>query len=847
MQNFANFRSKWSSAVNTIQDSARQAVTPGTTASKNKQDSQQQPTQQQEYLRLPIASAKKLTWYDKGDIVQIVKQHLREKQEVLDTNWALKRTLLRKGISENELEQEVKLMLQEVENIKENDTSVNDTLLIATQAKLESLQQQTNEYDLKIKTQSERIQELQEIVDSTKLIKLDFHYDASNEHIAVKLLIQQNTASESASALLPDDHVAIPIDSLQLLSQSLNEYAQRDTKTQTLERWIRLQEQLLDCAEREELLKTIQGNQEGDEKMTSIIAKLQRLEGERKLHIEQMGELQQQIYMLNERDASLQAMTVKLQQVQQEKMSLKETIQKLELDLQAAEKKKQTIENNAERKLNELKSKVSASAAHHGDILRSVQEAALDSEHRAEAAEKREARAEARAARLDEEFSTLKQTHKKLEKQFKELERARDELSARASAAEAAVDDAKLRSFDGEEMRSAIRKVEEKFEEKLREADQVSAKVKDERDGFQRKVGHLNEVQKRLEKRILESERREQKLATEVQVAEAIFQERDELQIRNRALEEKLEEYKSKQQKTEDYKQITNQLESARLQAEQELLTTAKMVTTLEEKLRETSKSERAAQIRAEEAEQKVSAIEADVNLRVRQLVEESSRDPSRWPSAASTEINRLQNKVDTLQSLISSLQGQLEMETNQLNEQMSLKEALSKKINTIEQRASQREEQALQIAVDFERKLQEAERQLSDHRRHLEVLQEENDRLLLQRPLSRRSSVVLPKGGGSIHGVADGLGQNGDGFTEAVRNRMGGVDLVYLRNVLFKFIEALATGRQSERDALLPVIATLVQAGPQEFKELKKSIQEVGATQSVLSVLGSMNSKGTK
>lgn len=41
--------------------------------------------------RLPIDSARKLRWYDKGDVATMVKTHVREKHELLDTIAALKK------------------------------------------------------------------------------------------------------------------------------------------------------------------------------------------------------------------------------------------------------------------------------------------------------------------------------------------------------------------------------------------------------------------------------------------------------------------------------------------------------------------------------------------------------------------------------------------------------------------------------------------------------------------------------------------------------------------------------------------------------------------------------------
>ena len=92
--------------------------------------------------------------------------------------------------------------------------------------------------------------------------------------------------------------------------------------------------------------------------------------------------------------------------------------------------------------------------------------------------------------------------------------------------------------------------------------------------------------------------------------------------------------------------------------------------------------------------------------------------------------------------------------------------------------------------------------------------------------------------GGGSLYGVADG-GQNRGGGGEGVQ-KVGGVDLVYLKNVLLKFLEAVVAGKTAERDALLPAIAALVQATPVEFQTMKKVLANTApAGSQMLSVLG--------
>ncbi len=68
---------------------------------------------------------------------------------------------------------------------------------------------------------------------------------------------------------------------------------------------------------------------------------------------------------------------------------------------------------------------------------------------------------------------------------------------------------------------------------------------------------------------------------------------------------------------------------------------------------------------------------------------------------------------------------------------------------------------------------------------------------------------------GSSQHanGTASGPGA-GAGGGAAAGARSEAVDLVYLRNVLLKFLEAHAAGRSQERDLLLPAVATLLQVG---------------------------------
>ena len=57
-------------------------------------------------------------------------------------------------------------------------------------------------------------------------------------------------------------------------------------------------------------------------------------------------------------------------------------------------------------------------------------------------------------------------------------------------------------------------------------------------------------------------------------------------------------------------------------------------------------------------------------------------------------------------------------------------------------------------------------------------------------------------------------------------RETLDATDLLYLKNVLLKFLEAHLAGRGAECDVLLPAVATLLRASPQEFRVLREGLQ---------------------
>lgn len=66
---------------------------------------------------------------------------------------------------------------------------------------------------------------------------------------------------------------------------------------------------------------------------------------------------------------------------------------------------------------------------------------------------------------------------------------------------------------------------------------------------------------------------------------------------------------------------------------------------------------------------------------------------------------------------------------------------------------------------------------------------------------------------------------------------------MIYLKNVVLKFLDAFVNSRVAEVEALLPAVATVLRASPREFRELKQHVEaQTGwgaSSNALLSALG--------
>lgn len=124
-------------------------------------------------------------------------------------------------------------------------------------------------------------------------------------------------------------------------------------------------------------------------------------------------------------------------------------------------------------------------------------------------------------------------------------------------------------------------------------------------------------------------------------------------------------------------------------------------------------------------------------------------------------------------------------------------------------------------------------QQQLEETRQAVTDAEQERDQLRL----SRRKLHGFPsfgslgpntprRGSGSLGGLSFDDPSGTPTANGHSRPHLEGVDIVYLKNVLLKFVDAHAHGRTQECSTLLPAIAAIVRATPVEYRILKDTLE---------------------
>ncbi|KAL0020506.1 hypothetical protein WJX79_001917 [Trebouxia sp. C0005] len=730
----------------------------------------------QQYLRLPVESAKKLRWYDRPDLNNLIQQNLREKNDLLGVNAALRQVLLSKGISEDDLEAELEEKLLDVDRTRTYDEGVNSVLIASAADEIASLRSQIDQQALEIEQLKDRLQSAETAGPSQPSRAADcvqLSLEVSEASSIVRAVLSPSSSIQAnfghTSGVDHDELYAAraALHSEQQLDESLGTSSQLTSPEHEADPNQGIVQYSDDTGELQRLLA------EERKKTAALIGKLQRLEEERQMHLEQ----------LDAQDATLEDMDRKSRgaqaQADQALHNLKE------------------VSDASERQIAHMRAQAATSSGQHVEALRKAQDICSQAESKADAADRRALKAEAELRKTTSELASGSVMQLRQEPVLPKL------------------------SLTGEQP-PAMPWLQPKGRQMIE---------------LQRSLAASQQEVKSLEGRLSQAEQAEGDAMRAVREAEAAAVDQEGLLLRAAALEDKLKETRAEQGQLENYKQLTRELEAGKARVEDEMIATVHIVTGLEARLRQAKLEADLAQQQAQQADQRANQAEQRVQEEAERRVASIGSDRTRWPAVARDEVLRLEKKQLAMSTMLEALQRNLEEECEGRKAEAAARTSAQDRCSAADERVTKLEWESNQATASLQRKVTLLQQQLEDVRQAAADAEQERDRLALsQRKIRSNSSFgslgpnTPKRGSGSLRGVNNRAFDDDSGTPTAngghPRELMEGVDIVYLKNVLLKFVDAHAHGRTQECSTLLPAIAALLRATPLEYRILKDTLQ---------------------
>eukprot|EP00210_Caulerpa_lentillifera_P000305 g298.t1 len=193
------------------------------------------------------------------------------------------------------------------------------------------------------------------------------------------------------------------------------------------------------------------------------------------------------------------------------------------------------------------------------------------------------------------------------------------------------------------------------------------------------------------------------------------------------------------------------------------------------------------------------------------------------------TDLEDRSNQDDHIKQIANELEAQVvegKQEAKDFEKKLELehneKLKLLNEFSKLEDRFLELEKQQSGANLTLRHQLTIANNELDDCKKYITQL--ENHREALCKKLHVKPDPHLDfqdtRGSGSFGDITS--------MSEAsTRNGLTAIETLYLKNVLLKFIEATVKQNERERDSLLPPVATLLGASPEEYSRLKKALNE--------------------
>ncbi|GIL82516.1 hypothetical protein Vretifemale_11337 [Volvox reticuliferus] len=504
-------------------------------------------------------------------------------------------------------------------------------------------------------------------------------------------------------------------------------------------------------------------------------------------------------------------------------------------------------------------------------MLLSLQEVAQEEARKASLAD-------ARAMRLEGELKALQGQHKAMVKENAVLQQQvtqlREEVEAAAAAAEARLAEAAAAS---EGSRAAV------------EAREEAAALRQINTTLRAELSSVQGCISRLEADLQLAHQREATSAATLAEAEVVARRSDGLAAANMQLMQRLAESKTELEMAAYYKKVCGELTEAKSLLEEQLLSLGSLLSASELKLADMAARATAAEEHAALAECRARVAESSIAAEVERRCGAALSSRALWPPALRDEVDRLEARVGKAEAALAAAEQRAEAAIRteaELREQLSVK---AEELAVITQ-------ESVAATSSFAAQLQQLREALAESQARTAGLQDDlaqsrareeaalaaaaaadtaglshaaqrrhssggNSNGVIASSISTTTAVMTPKwqiqnkvgggglynldakmgdGGGSSNGSSSGSSRLPTAGSTGSGGAVSNVDAVYMKNVMFKFLEAHLTNKVQERDILLPAVATLLQATQEEYIALQKILRAtMPPSRQMLSVFG--------
>ncbi|PSC74921.1 zinc ion binding [Micractinium conductrix] len=804
---------------------ARSALPAPTASSEAASPVKQDANGEQQYLRLPVESAKKLRWFDRQDINMLMTLHLREKQELFEANSALRQVLRRRGVADAAVDAELALINRQVDEMRLQEHGVNQVLVLAAQAEVDTLKEALDSAHHEIRhMRRHRLQAA-----SSGGLPLAAAAAAAGpagggggERVALTLRCLEGEGGEArveaALALLPEDGAAGG-QGMPSLPAALAALAQGGSAG------VGVDPLLLQQA-------------------AAALAQLARAQGVTLPGLSAGAAVERSASAAEAAGGDAAEPPAAGGDLQAQCIALQLQVGRLQAELEAAQHDAAYARDAAERKQQEMRGRFAEAQQRQSEMLRLAQDGRLDAESRCEAAERKLHLAEARCGRLEGEVRDAKADAKRAHQEAKRAQQDLAAAEARVQAAEAATQRAR-----------GAAEVDAKSHELVAQLRGHVAELEAAAQQHARQLAAAHHQAEALESRLASAELTAARSAAEVHELEEVVHERNAMAVRLSMMEARLDETRAERGQAESYRTLAQQSEEKRARVEDELLTTARLASALEARLVAAARDNEDLRLEVQAAAARVMEAQRSVPRLLQERWAAAGADRSQWPLIAQEEIENVEARLAALQSALKEAQAQLAEASSAAESHRTARLAAERNAAAAEDGAARRQREAEQRAQRAEAAASAAAVQLAEFREALAAAERERDSLLAEKQdrekAARHAAAAVAgarrrTGSGGLQSAGAAAGGGGaDGAlrrqsseaslpsplpTVKQRDTLESTDVLYLKNVTLKFIDACLSGRTQECEVLLPAVATLLRASPAEYRVLLSHLQRGGA-----------------